>query len=469
VRCVVGLDIGNTSCKGGVLREDGVWAVFTRRLFVSDATKHSPIAWWMGIQQILYEIEHQLERSRLYRPEALCLCGRGNGLAVLDSSNAPVDLLWREDSTIHECSEPYPLGHERIGRWSTIYDFLRRRYPAVSKRIARMCSVKDYLNLRLTGQWATDPSTAGCWKWPSDLGRDVIPREFIPPIRSWDETLGIITDPPDLQFLSGIPVLVGCHDGVAANLGAGMFGEWDGCVTLGTNAVLRVNCRVPPKPTKNSSFFAYPFFNKLWVTGGDLAGGGIAVEWIDRLLFQGGDMHLESSSSLGRIDALAAKATAGARGLIFLPYLKGSVSPAWDLSRRAAFANVSVDHGPAEFARAVLEGIAMSLRHIRDHLHRAGIVPCKLALTGGGSQSQLWSSIIASVLNAPLIRADAEASARGAAILAAVSSGIYPTLEKAISAMCKPGDMVSPVRSWVKVYSEAFEQFRRWATSYPLI
>jgi xylulokinase len=133
------------------------------------------------------------------------------------------------------------------------------------------------------------------------------------------------------------------------------------------------------------------------------------------------------------LDALASSSPAGARGLIFMPWLFGERAPIPDAMLRGGFANLSLEHERADVARAVLEGVAMNLRGVLDALDPRGV--SELRVGGGGAQSDLWLRIVADVTGRRLLRVARPrfAGARGAALVAAVATRAVRAVEELAS------------------------------------
>ena len=460
---ILALDIGTTTCKGRWMRTDGAVEAETVLHYASAEHLFNPHDWWEALTRTL----QQLGAPTPSRPLGICLCGRGGGLALLDASGEPVEVPWPR---VLARARDYSVGHRAPGRaaaWAAQYRALREIAPGAADRVVRLCGVKDYLNMRLTGEWATDASSAGCRAWPDDVDALGIAPEALPQIRDAREVLGSVRADTGFPLPVGLPVLVGSHDGVCANIGAGMLAVADGCVTLGTNGVLRVNTLEALPPTAEFAAFTYPYLAGTWTSGGDVLYGGAAVVWVGRLLGILDDSPEGFRTGLARLDALAASVSAGANDLVFVPYLRGTISPRRMPDRRGMFFGVAAAHGPREFARAAFEGTALALRHIRDAFLSHGGRIRRLRLTGGGVRSGVWPAIVASVLAVPLDRGDPEASSRGAAILAAVGLGIYPSVEAASAAMVPAGPVVAPDPSWVARYDRAYIRYRSIAEADP--
>jgi xylulokinase len=150
----------------------------------------------------------------------------------------------------------------------------------------------------------------------------------------------------------------------------------------------------------------------------------------------------------------------GAHGLIFLPYLIGERSPWWDAHARGAFVGLTMTHGRAEMARAVLEGVAFNLRLILDILQEQGRAIPVVRLIGGGARSQVWTQILADAFAKPIARLDldADATAWGAAVAGGIGVGLYA--DWAISgAQARITRVVEPRPAVVEQYADRIAYF----------
>ncbi len=132
--------------------------------------------------------------------------------------------------------------------------------------------------------------------------------------------------------------------------------------------------------------------------------------------------------SQAEVFALAATAEPGCKGLVFVPALSGSMAPRWNDLARGSFTGASMDHGQAEWCRAVLEGCAFALRDVVDRMAEMGLDTSDVRVTGGGARSELWMKIKADALGRVMRPVLGEGTATGAACLAAVTAGWYPDL-----------------------------------------
>jgi xylulokinase len=146
---------------------------------------------------------------------------------------------------------------------------------------------------------------------------------------------------------------------------------------------------------------------------------------------------------------------------VFLPYLAGERAPVFDERARGAFVGLTLAHGRAELARAVLEGAAFALRHVAQPLIHAGAPLGELRLAGRRSPDDIWARIKADVLGVPVAIPAIESTAvLGAAILAAAGTGLHGDLETAVAEMTAVDRRIEPDRSLGAVYDTRFEVYR---------
>jgi xylulokinase len=151
----------------------------------------------------------------------------------------------------------------------------------------------------------------------------------------------------------------------------------------------------------------------------------------------------------------------GVEGLTFLPYLAGERTPHADPDARGAWVGLELRHDQAALVRAVLEGVAYGLRDSLVLIGELGISATVGRVSGGGSSSELWLRILASVLELELERAPVqEGAAFGAAILGGVAAGVFGDVDSALQATIRPGTKVAPVADWVPPYREGYQRFR---------
>ena len=160
--------------------------------------------------------------------------------------------------------------------------------------------------------------------------------------------------------------------------------------------------------------------------------------------------------------AEAAEVPPGSDGLLFTPYLSGERTPYPDPLARASFVGLTVRHRRAHLTRAVLEGVAFSMKDCFALLKGAGLPDVsQVRIAGGGAKSVLWRKIVASVLNVEIVTVNStEGAAFGAALLAGVGGGAWPDVDAACAAGIKVTGTETPDGSWTSIYDAAYARYR---------
>jgi xylulokinase len=193
-----------------------------------------------------------------------------------------------------------------------------------------------------------------------------------------------------------------------------------------------------------------------WYQLGATLSAGLSLRWLRDLL------HLHSDDPYASLDRLAAAVPLGSDGLVFLPYLVGERSPIMDPRATGAFVGLTLHHGRGHLARAVLEGVACSLRATRDAVDEAG-GKCDAWLgTGNGLASPLWRGILADVFGEPLGYVNArERTGVGCALIGGVGAGVYASYQEASDAARPPLLMAEPDSERSARYEEVYARYRR--------
>jgi xylulokinase len=147
---------------------------------------------------------------------------------------------------------------------------------------------------------------------------------------------------------------------------------------------------------------------------------------------------------------------------LFAPYLAGERTPHPDPDVRGAFAGLSLRHDRGALVRAVMEGVAYSLRDCLELLRELGVEPEVARVSGGGARSALWREIVASVLGVPLERTASEAGAAfGAALLAGVRAGVFADTGEAVARCVRVAGRTDPNPAWAAAYDHGYARYRK--------
>jgi xylulokinase len=312
-------------------------------------------------------------------------------------------------------------------------------------RTAWYLDCKEAIVARLTGQVATDPAGASAFRlvdratgdWAEEACRVAgVPRARLPRILPAAAVVGRLTrEAASLTGLrAGTPVVVGAGDVPASQIGAGATGPGDVHLSLGTAVYFGITSSehlVDPARKLGPLRHAVPGEWILWL---EVATGGAALSWLDRLL--AGLGRLEGDRDFGAVDRAVEAAEGEMEGLVFAPWLTGERVPLFDDALRAAFVGLGLHHGPAHLYRAVMEGVASQIAWAFDYGRAFGIEPAAIRAVGGGSISSAWTRIIAASLGRRLeiVAEPQTVGARGAAACALVGVGLAADLRSAVPA-----------------------------------
>jgi xylulokinase len=251
---------------------------------------------------------------------------------------------------------------------------------------------------------------------------------------------------------AGTPVAAGAGDQGAGAVGMGIVETGSVSATIGTSGVVFAST---DKPTMDRLGRLHTFCHAapgLWHVMGVTNGAGLSLRWFRDTFAPG--------ASYDELTAKAAAIPAGSDGLLWAPYLFGERTPHLDPEARAAFVGLTASHTRAHCVRAVMEGVAFSLRDTFSLFEELGIPVARVRLGGGGARGPLWRQIQADVYGHPVeLLAAEEGGAFGAALLAGVGVEAWPTVEAACAATVQVAETIAPKNA--PAMAKAYARFRR--------
>ena len=462
---LVGLDVGTTGVKALALSVDGeVRATATRGYELSTPrpgwAEQDPDDWWRAAEDALAEVTEGRDVA------GIGLSGQMHGLVVLDDAGRVIRpaILWNDQRTAKECAEiEERVGLDRLialtgnraltGFTAPKLLWLRRHEPEAYGRIARVLLPKDYVRLRLTGEWAIDASDASGTllldverrDWSGEvLDALELPAEWLPPV---------LESPDPAGTSRGTPVAAGAGDQPAAAVGVGVMRPGTLSVVLGTSGVVLAPL---PAYAHDAEARVHAFCHAVpgtWQAMGVMLSAAGSLQWLHDVVAPGVPF-----------DQLVAEADdwgPGAEGLLFLPYLAGERTPHADPDARGAFVGLELRHDRGALVRAVLEGVAFGLRDSLDLLRPLGVEARVARVSGGGARSRGWLRIVASVLGVALeLTESEEGSAFGAALLGGVAGGVFADVGEAAARCVRVTDTIEPDPSELDTYAELHARYR---------
>ena len=339
--------------------------------------------------------------------------------------------------------------------------WLQEHEPATMARATRLYLAKDWLRACLTGTWETDFSDAigamladdATKGWSPDLAALIgLNPAILPPIVKPEHIVGHVTAQAAARtgLAQGTPVICGSNDTTVEFFGAGAISPGMGGIKLATAGVLYLATQ---GPAVHPPVSCYPHIMPgLYYTATGTNSCASAHRWLRDLMFAEGGFEA--------MDALAAATPPGARGLLFHPYLQGERAPYWDPLLRADFIGLTITHGKPEFARALYEGLAFSIRDLLGAARALGLSFGTIRLMGGGARSACWRQIIADVTGLTIERTEAADASFGAALLAGVGTGLFASPQAAVASCVRLAEVTPPIADNQKFYDDLFRIYK---------
>lgn len=338
-------------------------------------------------------------------------------------------------------AEAYELLGHRLSPTYSIEKlmWIRDNEPEIYEKTYKMLQVKDYIIYRMTGEFVTDYSDASgtnaldleglCWS-REVLKAAGISEEKLPRLHASTDVIGTLRPEAAeaLHLTANTKVVCGGGDGPCSALGAGCIEKNQMFLTFGTSAWIGGTTEKKFLDDGQVFFcFAHVIPGK-YMPCGTMQSAGSAYSY-SRNLFCREEIARAKAGGLSNwdlVNPMAASSPAGARGLLFLPYLTGERAPRWNPDASGSFLGIRMYHKREDYMRAVLEGVAMNLELILRS-YRKYLKIDSLIMTGGGAKGDIVAQILSDVLEAQLVRPDhvEEATSIAAAVIAGVGCGIY--------------------------------------------
>lgn len=477
---VIGLDLGTTGARAVLADVSGTThavheAAYDLRTPRPGWAEQSPRAWEAAAFEAIAAVAASAARPDDIR--AIGLTGQMHGLTLLDEERRPLRdaILWCDLRTgpqrrALEDSIGIPALIRHTGNLplegfqAPKLAWVREHEPHVLERTAHILLPKDYIRLCLSGECWTDVSDAsGTGYFDSATRRwsktmlDVlgIDPAWLPEIRESPYTAGRLAAAAAerLGLRAGIPIAAGAGDQPAGAVAAGIVVEGDAALTIGSSGVVFAASSVygaVPDGRVQVGAHALP---RRWYLMGVTQAAGLSLRWLrDTLLPDAAYTQLVSE---------AERSPPGSRGLLWLPYLQGERTPHLDVDARGALVGLTTAHTRADVVRAVLEGVAFSLRDAARAIESVGASMHRFKLAGGGARSPLWRQIVADVFEAPMrVEPEGRGPAFGAALLGAVAAGLFASVEEAVQETATPYATMTPNAAGVSALAAAYARFR---------
>jgi len=497
MKYVIGVDLGTSGTKTVLFDEKGtVIASMTIEYPMyqpkNGYAEQDPADWYNAA---VNTIKGVIEKSGVSADSivGVGLSGQMHGLVMLDEDNRVIrnSIIWCDQRTADEVEEM----NEKIDReklieitanpaltgWTAAKIlWVKNKEPENYAKCRHILLPKDYIRFMLTGEYATEVSDASgmqlldvsnrCWSKEicDKLGIDM---SMLAKVYESCEVTGTITEKAaELTGLkAGTIVVGGAGDNAAAAVGTGVVTDGKAFTTIGTSGVVFAHTSkvsIDPKGRVHTCCAAVP---GSWHIMGVTQGAGLSLKWFrDNFC----SAEKETAKYMGvdeyyLMDKEAESVPIGANRLLYLPYLMGERTPHLDPDARGMFFGLSAMHTKKEMLRAVMEGVAYSLRDCVEICREMDINVSDMMACGGGGSSPLWRQMLADLYACPVKTASSkEGPALGVAILALVGAGVYASVPEACEAICGVDKVQEPVAENVPVYEK---YFRLYDKIYPAV
>ncbi|MBN1393952.1 MAG: xylulokinase [Pirellulales bacterium] len=417
------------------------------------------------------------------------LSGQMHGSVFLDRNDKVIRpaILWNDQRTAAECAEIERRAGGRAKLIKMVANpaltgftapkilWLRNREPRHFDALRKVLLPKDEIRRRLTGEYATDVSDASgtllldvaLRRWSKKLLAALeLDADLLAACYESEDVTGRLT--PQAAKLLGLTtdclVVGGAGDCAAGAVGGGIVAQGILSASIGTSGVMFVHSdEVKIDPLGRVHTFCHAVRGRWHMMGVTLSAGG-SLQWFRNALCRA-DVLAAKRANRDVYDLLTEEAAAtpvGAEGLFFLPYLSGERTPHADPDARGCFVGLTSAHTRGHMVRAIMEGVAYSLRDSLAIFEQLDVPVRRIRATGGGSRSPLWRQIQADVFGRKVAAISTEeGSAYGAALLAAVGAGAFTNVEEACRAVIREVDRTSVNRKTKSYYDRAFPVYQQ--------
>lgn len=459
---ILALDLGTTRVKGGLFNPRGE-CLATSSVDLPHRDEPDPLAStvdaldWIAAVRTIDDI---LLAGRI-RPDCVVFSGNGPTLVPVDASDRPLfpALTWMDRRMVAEADLASEAAGTRIDPSFYLPKALwfARHHPGLYERTSAFYACPEYLIRLVSGVSVTVFPAQGYealyWRedWLRALGLEAgkFP-PFVAPGAIVGTTAG--KGAAELSLPTGIPVVAGGPDFLAALAGTATTKPGRACDRAGTSEGINL-CSATA--VKDSRLLCMPHIIRPWTNvSGSVSTSGKALEWFRCAAYQGEVGYEELFREAARVEA-------GAKGLLFLPYLAGERAPLWDASARGAFVGLTLAHGRAEMLRAVIEATALAVRDVLEVMEEAGAPVEELRVTGKPGSSEVWNRIKADITGLPLrVPRFGESELLGGACMGFAALGHYASLAEAAEDLVALGPPIEPNPANKARYDELFGIYR---------
>src|SRR5579871_3068498 len=483
----LGIDVGTGGTRAVVIDSSGrvvAAAGSEHGAFASPRTgwaEQDPRDWWRATQEAIRKVLSRGVASESIG--AIGFSGQMHGAVLLDECGEVLRpaIIWCDQRTARQCREiTEKVGAKRLieltanpaltGFTLPKLLWVREQEPELWARLRTVLLPKDYVRFRLSGERGIDTADASGTllfdvphrRWSAEVAQATeLDERLLPPVFESPEVVGMVSAAGSQAtgLKQGTPVVAGAGDQAAGAVGLGVVRPGAVSATIGTSGVVFA---ATDRPALDPQGRVHTFCHAVpgrWHVMGVTQGAGLSLRWFRDQFGAGED---DGRDPYERLCAEAATISPGADGLLWTPYLMGERTPHLDPAARAALVGLTASHTRAHVVRAILEGVAFSLRDSLTIFEEMGVPIGSIRLGGGGARSPVWRQIQAEIYGRSVeLAAAEEGAAYGAALLAGVGGRAWGSVDAACDATIRIASRLEPEPATVKHMEARYQQYRK--------
>jgi len=478
----LGLDFGTSSVKGVLMdAKQKILATATSALSVSRPqpgwSEQDPEHWWKAANAVVKALG-KMKPKAAAAVDGIGLSGQQHGATLLDKSGKVLRpcILWNDARSFAECRdilERLPRAMEISGNiplagfTAPKLMWVRKHEPKIFAAVDKVLLPKDYIRYRMTDDFASDMSDSSGTYWLDVANRQwsdelleatYMRRDQMPALFEGTDATGRLTAAVAKAW--GMPkrpvVAGGGGDNAASACGIGAVYDDATFVSIGTSGVMFVsNDRFRPNAAKAVHAFCHAVPGT-WHQMGVILSATASLEWLAGVL---------KTPAPKLTQALGSKLS-GPSSVLFLPYLSGERTPVGDAEVRGLFMGLGHETDAKVMTHAVLDGVAFAFRDSLQALRAAGTNVKRVMAVGGGTHSELWLKIIATVLGLPV---DLPAAGDVGGAFGAARLGLMAATGASYKTVCTTPKIAKTIHPEKQAHAAYEAAYGRYANIYPAI
>lgn len=479
---VLGIDLGTSAVKILAINKNGKvvdsrskeYKIMRNGMKVEQNPKH----WLQAVEKGIKELA--INKANVV---GIGISGQLNGVVLVDKKGNPLRnaIIWldrRAGKQAEYLNQKYGklIKDYSLSQVGSIHSlskilWLKENENQKLKNTYKILAPKDYISYKFTGRFVTDVTDAGAAlmlnlkkrEWAEEMLEKIIPLEKLPELHESVEIIGSLTIEmaEKLGLPAGIPVVAGAGDMAALSLGTGVVKENRACATIGTAGHVAIYLPEVPEKFDDRVWIMVHALPRRYFLHGLVMNGGSSLKWFLENLIECEKEKAGSKLSYELLMKDVDKVPPGSNGLIYLPFLDGAATPYHNPKASASFIGLTSNHSKKEIVRALLEGVAYNFRDSFDIIDPDHQIK-NIMVGEGGSQSLLWSQIIADVLGRDIkLLSELNSSALGACMLAGVGSQVWPDFASAAQKLVKTKQSLNCNQKNYNIYNEYYQIYQK--------